>query len=78
MTKLGFLDILKLPEAAFERFFRQPQKSRRNNFANFLYLDENMSLFGYQISKDSPQMPLGTLASQKAVNFSPRYKFSCQ
>ena len=22
-----------------------------------------------------PQMPLGTLASQKAVNFSPRYKF---
>ena len=56
-------------------YTNKPQKSRRNNFVNFLYLDENMSLFGYQISKDSRQMPLGTLASQKAVNFSPRYKF---
>ena len=60
------MDILKLPEAAFERFFytNEPQKSRRNNFVNFLYLNENMPLLGYQISKDSPQMLLGTLASQ--------------
>ena len=59
-------------------YTNKPQKWRRNNSANFLHLDENMSLFGYQISKDSPQMPLGTLASQKAVNFSSRYKFSGQ
>ena len=47
----------------------------RNNFVNFLYLHKNMSLFGYQISKDGPQMPLGTLASQKASILAPGTNF---